>query len=178
MSSTPPTKTIIRKDLPSGDSIVFWDSTFFRNNGKGAELPTPAAVRTEAVKAKKGPWAIKPYSVPFSSLGLVVKHGTHITVAEAQCLWAIRQRLGPRVPVPELYGWCTEGGEVFIYMELIQGTTLSDAIEKKKLKQKDLQHIASQLRDVVLALRSLRQEPEETFLGVFSSKPDLTVSVF
>lgn len=41
-------------------------------------------------------------------------------------MWTIRHLL-PNVPVPEVYGWCQDQGETFIYMQLVDGITLEDA---------------------------------------------------
>lgn len=61
------------------------------------------------------------------SLGLLVKHGAKISVAEAKCLKIVRERLFHKIPVPEVYGWCRHDGQVFIYMELVQGVTLEQS---------------------------------------------------
>jgi hypothetical protein len=65
-----------------------------------------------------------PFTVIMEHLNLLVKFGPHVTVAEAQCLWFIRRTFGDIVPVPEIYGWRTDGLEVFLYMQLIRGVTL------------------------------------------------------
>ncbi|KAH6995632.1 kinase-like domain-containing protein [Ilyonectria sp. MPI-CAGE-AT-0026] len=39
----------------------------------------------------------------------------------------VRERLFHKVPVPEVYGWCRHDGQVFIYMELVQGVTLEQS---------------------------------------------------
>nr|KMM66511.1 hypothetical protein CPAG_02850 [Coccidioides posadasii RMSCC 3488] len=65
-----------------------------------------------------------PPPASFASMGLFVKWGANIMIAEGQSLYAVRHFLKGSVPVPELYGWRTDGGEVFIYMELVHGQTL------------------------------------------------------
>jgi len=91
-----------------------------------------------------------PNPVVFSALNLIVKHGPKITVTEGQCLGAI-QRLLPSVPVPEVYGWCREQGETFLYMQLVEGITLEQArpnfdIEDKYESCQQLQGILENLR--------------------------------
>jgi hypothetical protein len=153
--------------LPNDDNITFQDSSFFRNHGAHAELPTPAMVREEAARPKNvtGRWAHKPWAVPFFSMKLLVKYGSSLSIAEGQCLWAIRTTLGQHVPVPEVYGWCRDGNEVFIYMELVEGRTLEDA--EDTLTQTDHALIHRQLHHIVISLRSLRQAPGDSFIGKF-----------
>ena len=95
-----------------------------------------------------------------------MKYGRHVTIAQGIALWAIRSFLSTRVPVPmpEVYGWCRDGDEFFVYKGHIKGPTLEDVIGD--LSEKDLRHVASQLRANVLAFRSLRRAPGECFLGL------------
>lgn len=87
-----------------------------------------------------------------------------MTVAEGQCLWALR-RILPSVPVPEVYGWTHDGDQNFIYMELVQGYTLK--------KQWDLLdttarvNMCKQLSTMIAKLRELRHAPGEFFLGIY-----------
>ena len=85
------------------------------------------------------------------------------TIAEGQCLWAIRQVLGDAVPVPEVYGWCRDGKSVFIYMHLVEGLTLEDRWES--LSTEDRDEICRQLSHVVMAMRRLEQDPTKQFVG-------------
>lgn len=155
---------IWRHKLPSTKNTIFTDSAFFRDNGKNAKLPSPQAVRERAVQLDTGESRrIKPHCVPFASQRLIVKYGQHVKIAQGLVLWAIRHQLRGRVPVPEVYGWCQDKGEVFIYVEYIEGPTLEDVMDN--LHRRDLLHITGQLREIVLALRSLRQAPGEHCLG-------------
>ena len=120
--------------LPSGSSAVFKESAYFSRNGPSSSLPSPAKVRANQPLGYQG----KSLPVRFEALKLLVKYGKEITIAEGQCLWAIRQLLPYQVPVPEVYGWCEEGGEVFIYMELVKGVTLENRWESL-LKQERIQ---------------------------------------
>jgi hypothetical protein len=151
--------------LPSGDNVVFSDSSFFKHNGALARLPAPSLVREEAAKPKDlpGGWAHKPWAVPFFSMHLIVKYGTTLSIAEGQCMWAIRSTLGQQVPVPEVYGWCRDGKEVFIYMQLIEGQTLEDAWDT--LAQAERASIHHELRRIVKSLQSLRQPLGDSFVG-------------
>ena len=96
---------------------------------------------------------------------LLVKYGSSLSIAEGQCLRAIRTTLGQPVPVPEVYGWCRDGNEVFIYMELVEGQTLEDVGDT--LTRTDYAFIHRQLRHIVTSLRSLRPASGDSFIGKF-----------
>ena len=66
----------------------------------------------------------RPPPVKFPSLGLIVKYGADTTATEAETQNMIYKQLKGKVPVPEVFGWTEDGGQVFIYMELIAGETL------------------------------------------------------
>ena len=165
MEATHQTFDISPASLPNGDNVTFLESSFFKKHGPRAKLPTPAMVRKESSRPKNlpGTWAHKNWAVPFFSLNLLVKWGRHITVAEGQCLWAIRKSLGEQVPVPEVYGWCRDGGNIFIYQQLIEGQPLEDVSDS--LSQSDIVHLQRQLRKIVQSLHSLRQAPGNSFVG-------------
>jgi hypothetical protein len=115
------------------DEVNFHDSSFFQKHNV-ASLPSPKQVR-EIASLSKDPRTIRrtrPPPVYFPSLGLCVKYGTEITIAEGQCLLFVRSKLSPYVPVPEVYGWCKDDGQVFIYMELVDGITLEKSWEDMK----------------------------------------------
>lgn len=143
--------------LPSNESGFFRDSSFSRNGQN--RLPTPAQVRENQISQYYG----APPPVRFPSLNLLVKYGSHITIAEGQCLWAIRHLLSGAITVPEVYGWCKDQDEVFIFMELIDGVTLESRWES--LPEMDRIDICEQLRKSVAALRQLKQDPRDQFVG-------------
>jgi len=156
--------------LPSDSSVVFKESTYFSENGAKPSLPAPAIVRANQ-KARE---VRNSMTVRFEDLKLVVKYGAEITIAEALCLWTLRRLLPGQVPVPEVYGWCEDGGEFFIYMELIQGETLENKWES--LSTPERIDVCGQLRVMLSELRSLKQDPEDQFLGtgVLSSFSNLS----
>lgn len=148
--------------IPFNESIVFKDSSFFTQQ---AALPSPAEVRAAAAAkltntGNRDPR--RPYPVQFPSQNLLVKYGRGVTIAEGQCLWAIR-RLLSAVPVPEVYGWCRDGNEVFIYMQLVRGDTLEERWETLTVEERV--GVCEQLRQMVGALRGLEQDPEDRFVG-------------
>jgi hypothetical protein len=144
------------RSLPSGPSVVFKDSTYFLRNGHENSLPSPAEVRAYQHPGKHGP-------VQFESLHLLVKYGKEITIAEGQCLSALRRFLPSQVPVPEVYGWFDDNGEVFIYMEITEGVTLEKKWES--LSKQERETVCGQLRAMLLALRNLRQDPKGSVSG-------------
>ncbi|KAK4206313.1 kinase-like domain-containing protein [Rhypophila decipiens] len=162
--------TISSRCLPSPEFATFTESSFFSRNGPDAQLPLPEDVRARsATQSKWTQTGVQP--ARFQELGLVVKFGRapRVTVAEGQCLWALRRAL-PNFPVPEIYGWTHDGGDVFIYMELLHGVTLEERWET--LGQTERSSICAQLRVLVTSLRSLQQTPDdESFLGHVNREP-------
>ncbi|KAI1394572.1 hypothetical protein F4819DRAFT_262510 [Hypoxylon fuscum] len=149
-------------ELPSAENIVFRESSFFQKNGP--DLPSPKEIREKDVRINSyRARSSRPPPIPFEELGLVVKYGSEITIAEAQCLWYFNRYMKDVVPTPELFGWCHDDGETFIYMELVNGDTLEDAWPSLSQEEKDI--ICGQLRTCVEAWRSLRQETEPYFVG-------------
>lgn len=145
--------------LPEDTSISFKDSSFFPRNG-GHPLPSPAEVRS---RSNGFTYPGTPSPVRFNNLNLLVKYGREITVAEGQCLWAVRRLLGGSVPVPEVYGWCQDGNEVFIYMELIHGETLQRLWGC--LTDRERSDICGQLHQTIRSLIQLQQSPADQFIG-------------
>ncbi|EEP79187.1 predicted protein [Uncinocarpus reesii 1704] len=172
--------TISSQALPPAESATFLKSSFFSRNGPGAELPSPANVREQGAvqdPASKGrDFGFQP--VRYEQLGLIVKYGRapQVTVAEGQSLWALRRVL-PAVPVPEVYGWTHDNGQVFIYMELVKGVTLEQRWEF--LDQTERVEICEQLRVIILELRKVRHAPGDFFLDPYrNSMPDDAEVVF
>ncbi|KAH9208372.1 kinase-like domain-containing protein [Leptodontidium sp. 2 PMI_412] len=143
---------LLSSALPSSEDMVFKDTAFFTTGN--VSLPTPADVRRAA--GPKATWR-RPLPVMFPALNLIVKYGTDITVAEGQCMWALRHLL-PSVPVPEVYGWCREQGQTFIYMQLVEGTTLEEVWPN--LDTEDRYEVCRQLQRIFEDLRQLKQDPD------------------
>lgn len=152
------------ESLPLGSNVTFQDSSFFSRNGPNAVLPSPSQVLAKRAEEDSRFEHRSDRPVFYGSLGLVVKLGQdpRVTVAEGQCLWALR-RYSPQVPVPEIYGWAIEGKWVFLYMQLIKGTTLEKRWES--LSRIERTGICEQLRLMLAELRQLRQDPNDRFLG-------------
>ena len=151
-------------ELPDEKDVTFKDSSFFTYPNSPGILPTPAEVRAAAATAKKaGRPSCRPRPVKFPSLNLIVKYGSYVNVAEGQCLWSLRRLLADAVPVPEVYGWCRDQNETFIFMELIQGNTLEDRWDE--LSTAERLDICAQLRRMINSLHKLRQDPADRFIG-------------
>jgi aminoglycoside phosphotransferase len=161
-------------ELPPAERAVFLESSFFSRNGPGAELPSPADVRARSAVQNPGAQQTT-YRIPpvrYEELGLIVKFGSapRVTVDEGQCLWALRRALPDVLPVPEVYGWTHDGGQVFIFMELVRGVSLERRWES--LSEVDREGVCRQLREMISGLRELRHAPGEFFIGM--TFPDKT----
>lgn len=75
----------------------------------------------------------------------------------------MRRFLNNSVPVPEVFGWRTDGGETFIYMGYVRAKTLEEvwevAIPENRLA------LCQELRQILKNLRRLKQDPWDTFVG-------------
>lgn len=163
--------------LPYDNEINFYDSSFFQKYDL-TSLPSPNAVREVASRSKdpRAKRRTRPPPVYFPSLRLCVKYGTEITVAEGQCLLFIRSKLSHSVPVPEVYRWCKDDGQVFIYMELIDGITLEKSWES--LNEEDRLAVCEQLRCVVDAWRGIGCDSDPTFIGKSMLAPTVREKCF
>lgn len=155
--------------LPSGACVTFQASSFFSRNGQNAILPSPHEILAKS--AVQHPQFIDCYARPpvrFPELGLLVKFGTQpkVTIAEGQCLWALRRAL-PGFPSPEIYGWVQYEDLTFLFMELIGGLTLEQ--RWADLTQSEHKRICEELQILLDKLRQLRQEPEDSFIGTLTS---------
>jgi hypothetical protein len=151
--------------IPYGEEVLFRDSSFFQKPNAATPLPSPNEVREVASRSTNPRATIRtrPPPVCFPGMGLLVKYGTEVTVAEGQCLFLVRRTLSQAVPVPEVYGWCKDDGQVFIYMELIDGVTLEKSWET--LIEDDRLAICQQLRHMIDAWRSLKHDSTSPLIG-------------
>ena len=167
----------ISEDIPKDENFDILTSSFFQNH---KELPTPEEVRARARAqyAAGTYWGWKERSVNskgyngspvpavFEEMGLFVKWGSLVKLTEGQTLYAIRNHCGRLIPVPELYGWRTDGSEVFLYMEAVYGRTMEDAWPD--LDEEDRLHIFRGLRSILCNLRQIRLPPAKKFIGKIS----------
>lgn len=159
------------------DSLDFdaVDSCFFKNY---RSLPTPAEVRARAraqhesetsvderrvFSSEPGPQR-RPPPAFFQKKNLLVKWGAAISILEAQSLLALRRKLGSKVPVPEVYGWRTDGGETFLYMEYVRGIALDKVWDD--FDSETRLSVCEQLRDIWTHIRSLEQDPSDRYIGL------------
>lgn len=78
-------------------------------------------------------------------------------------MWALKEFLRGGIAVPEVYGWCRDGNENFVYMELVEGETLLQ--RWPSLSAAERLEIAKQLRGMMESLASLKQEDGTNFVG-------------
>ncbi|KAK6810877.1 hypothetical protein RU639_013328 [Aspergillus parasiticus] len=155
-------KQLISLHIPNATKkeIDFTDTSFFTTS-PNRHLPTPAQVRALSKDIDTRP---QPTPIIFENLNLIDKFGLYVTIVEALNLWMVKMVFHDKVPVPELFGWRVDDeGYVFIYMELIEGSTLDECwnhlgtIEKRA--------ISDQLSRFTETLRQLEQDPSDQFIG-------------
>ncbi|KAF1968064.1 kinase-like protein [Bimuria novae-zelandiae CBS 107.79] len=161
-----PNRYISSSFLSSRPPAIFKHSDYF---DRARPFPSPAEVRANPILRD----IIGSCTTKFESLNLVVKYGEKVTASEGLCLQAMQQLLPDQVPVPEVYGWCEDGGECFIYMELIKGVTLESQWES--LSDGAKKKVCKQLRTILDSLRKLEQDPDDRFLGRIDKKPLLDI---
>jgi len=162
--------------LPTSANIDFTETAFFQNSEEKYSLPTPSEVRLKATSSSSydNP-RTPPVLFKFDHQNIIVKYGRYpgVSIAEGQCFWAIKRYL-PTVPVPDIYGWRTDQstGEVFLYLEHIDGVTLK---EKWKHMEKDVKEVfCEQLRYYMAELKRFRQEGD-SFIGHIGRQPLLDI---
>jgi len=109
----------------------------------------------------------RPQPARFPSLGLIVKFGSYVSVTEGQCLFILQHEKGLRVP--EVYGWTTKDGIVYLYMELIRGVTLEE--RWPSLSRTSKEAVARQLNRMITHLRSIEADPSDMYVGCIGRKP-------
>lgn len=156
------------RDLPSAQSFDNPRSEFLQRN----TLPSINDVLRADAAARRGGSQdfvlLRRDVILFRHLNLVVKYKRDENVsllAEAQTMWAIKHYLSD-VPVPEVYGWRhDERGNVFIYMQYIEGPTLEQ--RWGSLDREEKSAIVETLRYYVNSLGRLKQggEANKRFIG-------------
>ncbi|KAF2438884.1 kinase-like protein [Karstenula rhodostoma CBS 690.94] len=162
--------------VPGDANFDVKSSSFFQHHDR---LPSPDEVRSQArAQYLAGThWGnkrrcvstglnLRPSPAVFESMNLYVKWGCEMRIAEGQTLYAMRHYLGNAVPVPEIYGWRTDGDQVFLYMEAISGRTLEQCWPE--MEEDDRLRICRELRAMCDAMRQLKQDPSDTFVGTIA----------
>ncbi|KAI9043375.1 uncharacterized protein KD926_003905 [Aspergillus affinis] len=158
----------VEAGLPTTRTIS--DSSFFREH-QASMLPTPAEVRAinEGSGDIRGTSFNRPPPVKFPSLGLIVKYGADTTVTEAETQNMLYKQLKGKVPVPEVFGWTEDGGQVFIYMFLIGGETMEQ--RWGALNEEEKEAVCKELNGMVKAWRSLEQPDRGLYVGSLDNQP-------
>lgn len=165
--------------IPTDANFDVQHSSFFQRQ---SQLPSPQTVRSQARAQhlagiswdKRMTFSLagpneNPPPASFESMGLFVKWGSGVKIAEGQSLYAVRHCLKGVVPVPEIYGWRTDGDEIFLYMEAVSGRTLEQAWDKIGIN--DRLSVCRELRKIFNNLRRLKQDPLDTFIGNIARGP-------
>ncbi|KAJ8111283.1 hypothetical protein OPT61_g6090 [Boeremia exigua] len=171
--------SVYTHQVPKDANFDVQSSTFFRSYD---QLPSPDEVRLQARtqylagtnwgNKRRGVstgYNARPSPAVFESMNLFVKWGSEMRIEEGQCLWAIRQHLGNTVPVPEIYGWRTDGDQVFLYMEAIRGRDLEQSWQE--MEENDRLRICHDLRAILDTVRRLQQDPIDRFIGSIARGP-------
>ncbi|POR33125.1 Uncharacterized protein TPAR_06647 [Tolypocladium paradoxum] len=162
--------TALNGSSASKRTRVFPNSSFF-NEGRAPALPTPADIRqiNEASGHIRARYFNRPPPVRIPSLGLLVKYGADITVVEAETQIMVREKLQGQVTVPEVFGWTEDGGQRFIYMSLIEGSTLHERWED--MSEAERGAVCEELRCAVKAWRTLEQDKHDRYIGSLNKQP-------
>ena len=151
-------------DSSHNTTSTIYDSSFFREH-RASTLPIPAEVR--AINEESGNIRAtrfnRPPPVKFPSLGLIVKYGADTTVAEAETQNMVYKQLKGKVPVPEVFGWTEDGGQVFIYMFLIGGEPLEQ--RWGALNDEEREAVCKELNGMVKAWRLLEVPDQVLYVG-------------
>ncbi|KAK8121791.1 hypothetical protein PG984_010461 [Apiospora sp. TS-2023a] len=151
---------------------TFPESSFFKQQ-RAPALPTPDAIG--ALNASiTGPLRNnfrRPPPVAIPSMGLFVKYGSKVTIAEAETQAMVYEKLRDQVPVPEVYGWVEDEGQRFIYMSLVEGDTLANMWPSMNEAQR--QDVCKELKGMVGAWRALvGHEPDMSqYIGSMGGQP-------
>ncbi|KAI1111244.1 kinase-like domain-containing protein [Nemania sp. NC0429] len=99
-----------------------------------------------------------------------LKRPTHGNLSKLEFLqvW-IREKLQGRVPVPEVFGWAEDQGQIFIYMDLIDGDPLNERWPSMMTEER--LGICAELRSAVSAWRDLRQDEGACYVGSINKQP-------
>lgn len=97
---------------PTPTTKVFAQSSFFQER-RAPALPSPTEIRAlnEVYCYYRAASLNHPPPVLVSSLGLAVKYGADVTIAEVETQVSMREKLKGRVPIPEVFGWAEDGGQ-------------------------------------------------------------------
>lgn len=135
-------------DLPADDSCTFANHHL--------SLPSPADVRArgeqEGIDITR---SSRPDPVRFPELGLIVKWGEDVTIAEGQCLWFIKRHLQHSVPVPAIFGWRRDQNQTFLYLELVEGDML--ASRWNGMTESERSSICEQLSGMIASWRRIKK---------------------
>ncbi|ORY09386.1 phosphotransferase enzyme family protein [Clohesyomyces aquaticus] len=172
--------TISSLSVPLDENFDVCSSSFFQ---RFKQLPSPDEVRSHARdqylagtnwgnnrrRVVTG-YNARPAPSVFKSMGVFVKWGSDMRIAEGQTLYAIRHHLKKKtITVPEIYGWRTDQGEVFLYMEVISGRTLEQAWQEMDASNR--LRICSELRTSFDDLRKFQKSAVGKYIGNIARGP-------
>ena len=137
--------------------MEFHESTYFTSR-QHSKLPSPTEVRALG-GVKRG----RAFVTAIESLNVFVKWGPEVQLMEALTMRAIRETIGSKVPIPEIFGWRRDQNDIFIYMQLIRGSNLEE--RWNTLDENAKVSITGHLREIMAALRSVKQGSQGPLIG-------------
>lgn len=143
--------------LPNRNHEDFLDTCYFKHH---EQLPSPSQVLADA--EQRGDvyltTTFRRWVMIYPEQGLVVKFGdgSRTTIGEGQCLWFLKKHT--HVPVPELFGWRLSNGQVFLYVQYMQGDSLDSVWDD--MDDEDRLRIAKEIQRAILSLRRIKR-PEQ-----------------
>ncbi|KAJ0413504.1 kinase-like domain-containing protein [Aspergillus carlsbadensis] len=102
-------------------------------------------------------------------MGLLIKYGANTTIVEAETQKMVYDQLQGKVPVPEVYGWMEDGGQVFIYMALVEGDTLEQ--RWTGMSEDERVSVCAQLRGMAQTWRTLHHDQDGLYIGSINNQP-------
>lgn len=136
-------------------NMDFRDTSFFRrldSEGRCFELPSPASINalSETRHARV-------FEIDEPPMVIKIDDTESVIMEEIQTMRALRQMYSrEEVPVPEVFGWRTHEGQVFIYMSFAEGRKLQHVWPE--LAGGDKERIQGDLSRLVMNLRRIRQD--------------------
>ncbi|KAB8257153.1 phosphotransferase enzyme family protein [Aspergillus pseudonomiae] len=133
-------------------------------------LPTPSEIREISKKTGIGHISFyRPPPVKIPSLGLFVKYGADVTVVEAQTQMMLHEHLKDQAPIPKVFGGAEDGGQVFIYMSLVEGETLQE--RWGGMNEPERLSVCEELKHMVKTWRTLEQDSHSRYIGSLGGLP-------
>lgn len=81
----------------------------------------------------------------------------------------LHEQLKDQVPIPRVFARAKDGGQVFIYMSLIEGATLQE--RWSDINEDERQSVCEELKHMVKVWRALEQDSHGHYIGSLGTLP-------